>query len=439
MPLSEVASAAVPAARRVAVPTAKPASLSAEALNIPRSGIRDVFDRVERVPDAISLTVGEPAPRRAAYRGGRLRGRTGWPHRYTKCSAPPVPEYRKAVADYSARVKGLTYDPETEIQAVDGATIGLFLALKAVVGTGDEVIIPSPFFTSYDAEVMLCGGRPVTVALRPEHGMRVNAADIEAAITPRTRAVIINSPGNPTGAVTSAAELARIAEVCKQHNIWAISDEVYHPFVFGETFGETLGGEAAVAPSIAAVPGMKDRTIVVESLSKTYAMTGWRIGYLLAPEAVIEQTGKIAELMHSSVNSLAQYAGVAALAGPQDHVAAMREEYRAKRQIVLDGLAGCPVLRLIEPQGAFYAFVDVRLTGLDSGEFADRLLDEEHVAVVPGEAFGEEGRGFVRLSYAGDAGELREGVARLRAFAERVWNPITGHHTATYHPMEVLA
>ena len=432
MSLSEVASAAapatMPAAGRVAVPTAEPASLSAEALNIPRSGIRDVFDRVERVPDAISLTVGEPSATAAphivaAACEAAQAGRT----RYTNVLG--IPEYRKAVADYSARVKGLTYDPETEIQAVDGATIGLFLALKAVVGTGDEVIIPSPFFTSYDAEVMLCGGRPVTVALRPEHGMRVNAADIEAAITPRTRAVIINSPGNPTGAVTSAAELARIAEVCKQHNIWAISDEVYHPFVFGETFGETLGGEAAVAPSIAAVPGMKDRTIVVESLSKTYAMTGWRI----------EQTGKIAELMHSSVNSLAQYAGVAALAGPQDNVAAMREEYRAKRQIVLDGLAGCPVLRLIEPQGAFYAFVDVRLTGLHSGEFADRLLDEERVAVVPGEAFGEEGRGFVRLSYAGDADELREGVARLRAFAERVWNPITGHHTATYHPMEVLA
>lgn len=359
MSLSEVASAAapatMPAAGRVAVPTAEPASLSAEALNIPRSGIRDVFDRVERVPDAISLTVGEPSATAAphivaAACEAAQAGRT----RYTNVLG--IPEYRKAVADYSACVKGLTYDPETEIQAVDGATIGLFLALKAVVGTGDEVIIPSPFFTSYDAEVMLCGGRPVTVALRPEHGMRVNAADIEAAITPRTRAVIINSPGNPTGAVTSAAELARIAEVCKQHNIWAISDEVYHPFVFGETFGETLGGEAAVAPSIAAVPGMKDRTIVVESLSKTYAMTGWRIGYLLAPEAVIEQTGKIAELMHSSVNSLAQYAGVAALAGPQDHVAAMREEYRAKRQIVLDGLAGCPVLRLIEPQGAFYAF-----------------------------------------------------------------------------------
>lgn len=183
MPLSEVASAAVPAARRVAVPTAKPASLSAEALNIPRSGIRDVFDRVERVPDAISLTVGEPSATAAphivaAACEAAQAGRT----RYTNVLG--VPEYRKAVADYSARVKGLTYDPETEIQAVDGATIGLFLALKAVVGTGDEVIIPSPFFTSYDAEVMLCGGRPVTVALRPEHGMRVNAADIEAAITP---------------------------------------------------------------------------------------------------------------------------------------------------------------------------------------------------------------------------------------------------------------
>lgn len=244
MSLSEVASAAapatMPAAGRVAVPTAKPASLSAEALNIPRSGIRDVFDRVERVPDAISLTVGEPSATAAphivaAACEAAQAGRT----RYTNVLG--VPEYRKAVADYSARVKGLTYDPETEIQAVDGATIGLFLALKAVVGTGDEVIIPSPFFTSYDAEVMLCGGRPVTVALRPEHGMRVNAADIEAAITPRTRAVIINSPGNPTGAVTSAAELARIAEVCKQHNIWAISDEVYHRSCLGKRSGKRLG------------------------------------------------------------------------------------------------------------------------------------------------------------------------------------------------------
>ena len=423
--------------------------LSPAALAIPRSGIRDVFDRVEQVPDAISLTVGEPsataAPHivEAACEAARV-GHT----RYTNVLG--IPEYRRAVAEYSARVKGITYDPECEIQAVDGATIGLYLALAAIVAPGDEVIIPSPYFTSYDAEVMLVGGRPVTVTLRPENGMRINAADIEAAITPRTRAVIINSPGNPTGAVTSAAEMARIAEVCTRHGIWVIADEVYHPFVFGDDDVRdtddvrdddvlNTGGKPVVAPSIAAVPGMKERTIVVESLSKTYAMTGWRIGYLLAPENVIEQTGKIAELMHSSVNSLSQYAGVAALTGPQNHVAAMREEYRAKRQIVLDGLSDCPVLRLVKPQGAFYASVDVRLTGLDSDEFSRRLLDEERVAVVPGEAFGEAGRGFVRLSYAGDADDLREGVARLRAFAERVWNPITGRHSASYHPVSVMA
>jgi aminotransferase len=413
-------------------------TLAASALEIPRSGIRDVFDRVERVPDAISLTVGEPGGTAAPHivEAACAAAQAGFT-RYTNVLG--IPEYRRAVADYSVRVKGLDYAPETEIQAVDGATIGLYLALAAVVDAGDEVIIPSPFFTSYDAEVMLCGGRPVTVALRPENGMRLNADDIEAAITPRTRAVIINSPGNPTGAVTSAAELKRIAAVCARHGIWAISDEVYHPFVFGGRVGGSVGGSAAVAPSIAAVPGMKERTIVVESLSKTYAMTGWRIGYLLAPEAIIEQTGKIAELMHSSVNSLAQYAGVAALTGPQDHIDAMREEYRAKRRIVIDGFAGCPVLRLIEPQGAFYAFVDVRPTGCDSDEFSRRLLEEERVAVVPGEAFGQEGRGFVRLSYAGDAQELQEGVARMRAFAERIWNPITGPHTAAYHPMEVMA
>ena len=429
-------------ARAVAASGVNP-PLSPAALAIPRSGIRDVFDRVEQVPDAISLTVGEPSATAAphiveAACEAACAGHT----RYTNVLG--IPEYRRAVAEYSARVKGISYDPECEIQAVDGATIGLYLALAAVVAPGDEVIIPSPYFTSYDAEVMLVGGRPVTVALRPENGMRINAADIEAAITPRTRAVIINSPGNPTGAVTSAAEMARIAEVCKRHGIWAIADEVYHPFVFGDDDVRdddvrNAGGKPAVAPSIAAVPGMKERTIVVESLSKTYAMTGWRIGYLLAPERVIEETGKIAELMHSSVNSLSQYAGVAALTGPQDHVAAMREEYRAKRQIVLDGLTDCPVLRLVKPQGAFYAFVDVRLTGLDSDEFSRRLLDEERVAVVPGEAFGEAGRGFVRLSYAGDADELREGIARLRAFAERVWNPITGRHSASYHPVSVMA
>ena len=295
---------------------------------------------------------------------------------------------------------------------------------------GDEVVIAAPYWVSYSEMVKQAGAIPVIVAATEEADFKITAEQLDAAITDKTKVFMLNSPSNPTGMVYTKAELEAIAEVCCRHNIYVIADEIYCNLVYDNNEFVSF---ASLGEDV------KERTILVNGVSKSYAMTGWRIGYLLAPEAVIEQTGKIAELMHSSVNSLAQYAGVAALAGPQDHVAAMREEYRAKRQIVLDGLAGCPVLRLIEPQGAFYAFVDVRLTGLDSGEFADRLLDEEHVAVVPGEAFGEEGRGFVRLSYAGDAGELREGVARLRAFAERVWNPITGHHTATYHPMEVLA
>ena len=327
-----------------------------------------------------------------------------------------IPEFRKAAIDYTSRVKGLHYDANTEIQAVDGATIGLYLAIKAVVDPGDEVIIPSPYFTSYDAEVLMCVATPVTGALKPEHGMHVYVEEIRKAITPRTRAIIINSPGNPTGAVTSAEELAEIAKLCHEFDLWVISDEVYHPFVFASS-PETEPVGDAVAPSIAAADGMKDRTIIVESLSKTYAMTGWRIGYILAPSHVIEQTSKIAEMMHSSVNSTAQYGAVAALTGPQDHVRAMREEYRKKRRLVMEGLADCDALQMVEPQGAFYAFVDVRPTGLSSQEFSRKLLEEAKVAVVPGEAFGAEGSGFVRLSYAGKEEDLREGVARMRAFA----------------------
>ncbi len=390
-------------------------NVAKHAIAIPRSGIRDVFDRVEQIPDAISLCLGEPgetaSPHIVEAACASLKaGKT----KYTDVLG--IPEFRNAAAAYTKRVKGLNYNADTEIQAIDGATIGLYLAIKAVVDPGDEVIIPSPYFTSYDAEVLMCDAVPVTVALKPEHGMHVNAEDIRKAITPRTRAIIINSPCNPTGAVTTAEELAEVAKLCQEFNLWVISDEVYHPFVFASDPESEPEGNA-VAPSIAAAPGMKDKTIVVESLSKTYAMTGWRIGYILAPSQVIEQTSKIAEMMHSSVNSTAQYGGVAALTGPQDHVRNMREEYREKRKLVIEALDNCEAVHLIEPQGAFYVFVDVRPTGLTSEEFSKKLLEEEKVAVVPGEAFGKEGSGFVRLSYAGKTEELKEAVARMRKFA----------------------
>ena len=391
------------------------------------SGIRRFFDILEEMKDAISLGVGEPdfvTPWHIRDAGiySLEKGFT----KYT--SNAGMAELRREIAAYLNRRFGLQYDFAHQIVVTVGGSEAIDLALRCILNPGDEVIIPVPSFVCYGPLTSMAGGTPVYVELKAENEFRLTAAQLRAALTPRTKAVVLPFPSNPTGGILERADLEALAGVLKDTNAMVISDEIYAELTYGQKH---------VSP--ANLPELYDRTIVVNGFSKSHAMTGWRIGYLLAPEAVIEQTGKIAELMHSSVNSLAQYAGVAALAGPQDNVAAMREEYRAKRQIVLDGLAGCPVLRLIEPQGAFYAFVDVRLTGLDSGEFADRLLDEERVAVVPGEAFGEEGRGFVRLSYAGDADELREGVARLRAFAERVWNPITGHHTATYHPMEVLA
>ena len=319
--------------------------ISSTVKAVPRSGIRNVFDRALAADDVISLCVGEPghtaAPHivEAAVQAAR-DGKT----KYSNING--VPAFREAAADYTRRVKHLDYDPRTEIQAIDGGTIGLFLAISTVVAPGDEVIVPSPYFTSYTASVIMCGGKPVPVALKPEHGMHLNAADIEAAVTDRTRAIIINSPGNPSGAVTTADELAHIARICVEHHIWAISDEVYHSIVYNAAPGEA-------APSIAAAPGMKERTIIVDSLSKTYAMTGWRIGYLLAPPQVIEQTGKSAENLHSSVNSLSQYAGIAAMTGPQEMVEQMRQEYLDKRQIVIDeqpgsaaGGAGRRVLRI---------------------------------------------------------------------------------------------
>ena len=285
------------------------------------------------------------------------------------------------------------------------------------------MIIPSPFFTSYDAEVMLCGGRPVTVALRPEHGMRVNAADIEAAITPRTRAVIINSPGNPTGAVTSAAELARIAEVCKQHNIWAISDEVYHPFVFGETFGETLGGEAAVAPSIAAVPGMKDRTIVVESLSKTYAMTGWRLGYAIAPKPIMDRIKQYHDFNTVGAPSPLMEAAVVGLDMPDSYYKEFGDHYAHMKKLFTDGLKqiGIP---FTDPQGAYFVLADIGpylRKGESDVDFCLEMAEKVGVACVPGTSFFNENvNNIVRVHFAKKDETLYEALDRLSHLKEKM-------------------
>lgn len=389
------------------------ADLSRLALTTPRSMIRDVFDKAARTPGVISLALGEPSTTATDHvvRAGIEAIRAGHTH-YTDVLG--IPEYRDSVADYTRRVKGLSYDPGTEIHATPGAALALYLALRVVLDPGDEVAVFTPSFGTYEAQVILSGASPVRVPLRPEVGMRMEAGELERALTPRTRAVILNSPGNPTGAVTDAHELARIAAVCRAHDLWAISDEVYHPFVFDTGQVDRI----VPAPSIAACPGMRERTIVVDSLSKVFAMTGWRIGHLLAPHRVIVESSKLAEQMNSSLNAPAQYAGAAALAGPLDHVIRMRSQYEGTRDVVVDLLRDHPLLRVNSSMGAFFALVDVRGTGLTGGEFADRLLDQEHVAVVPGEAFGPGGNGFVRLSFAGDRADVTRGVERMAHFAD---------------------
>lgn len=389
------------------------AELSQLALTTPRSMIRDVFDKAARTPGVISLALGEPSTTAPDHvvQAGIDAIRAGHTH-YTDVLG--IPEYRRAVADYTRRIKGLSYDPGTEVHATPGATLALYLALRVLLDPGDEVAVFTPAFGTYEAQVILSGATPVRVPLRPEVGMRMEAAELERALTSRTKAVILNTPGNPTGAVTDAPELQRIAAVCRAHDLWAISDEVYHPFVFDTGEADRI----VPAPSIAACPGMRERTIVVDSLSKVFAMTGWRIGHMLAPHRVIVESSKLAEQMNSSLNAPAQYAGAAALSGPLDHVLRMRTQYEGTRDVVLDILRDHPQLRVSSSMGAFFALVDVRGTGLTSGQFADRLLEQEHVAVVPGEAFGPGGDGFVRLSFAGDRTDVARGVERMAHFAD---------------------
>lgn len=389
------------------------AELSQLALTTPRSMIRDVFDKAARTPGVISLALGEPSTTAPDHvvQAGIDAIRAGHTH-YTDVLG--IPEYRRAVADYTRRIKGLSYDPGTEVHATPGATLALYLALRVLLDPGDEVAVFTPAFGTYEAQVILSGATPVRVPLRPEVGMRMEAAELERALTSRTKAVIVNTPGNPTGAVTDVPELQRIAAVCRAHDLWAISDEVYHPFVFDTGEADRI----VPAPSIAACPGMRERTIVVDSLSKVFAMTGWRIGHMLAPHRVIVESSKLAEQMNSSLNAPAQYAGAAALSGPLDHVLRMRTQYEGTRDVVLDILRDHPQLRVSSSMGAFFALVDVRGTGLTSGQFADRLLEQEHVAVVPGEAFGPGGDGFVRLSFAGDRTDVARGVERMAHFAD---------------------
>lgn len=373
---------------------------------MPPSGIRRFFDIAATMPQVISLGIGEPdfdtpAPIMAAARRALDAGAT---HYTPNAGLLPL---RRALSEHLARLYGVTYDPESEILVTVGVSEALYLAVTAVLDPGDEVIVPTPCFVSYQPEVILAGGRPVPLPLRAEDDFAPHPAALEAAITPRTRALLLNYPHNPTGALPTRAALAAVAEVAARHDLIVISDEIYDRLTYGRPH-----------VCLAALPGMRERTLLLGGFSKAYAMTGWRIGYVAGPRDLMTGLAKIHQYTIMCAPTLAQHAALAALQEGDEAVEAMRAEYDRRRRLMLEGLRSIG-LPTVEPHGAFYLFPEVRGLGLDDETFAWQLLEEEQVAVVPGSAFGPGGEGFVRCSYATAYERLEQALERIARFVQR--------------------
>ncbi len=373
---------------------------------VPPSGIRRFFDIAATMNDVISLGIGEPdfvTPSPILHSGveSLKRGET----HYTSNSG--TVELRQAVSGYLERLYGIRYDPEREILITVGVSEALYLALTAVLDPGDEVIVPEPCFVAYMPEVTLAGGKPVSVPTYAKDSFQVTAAAIEAAITLRTKAVLIGYPNNPTGAVMSRENLEAIARLAKQYDLMVISDEIYDRLVYDVPHTH-----------FAALDNARPRTVVLSGFSKSHAMTGWRLGYAAGPAEIIAAMRKIHQYTIMSAPTTAQAAAVDAIKSGDPDVVAMRKEYDRRRKLIVSGFnkLGLPCF---EPHGAFYAFPNITASGMSDNDFADRLLQEERVAVIPGSAFGASGAGHVRASYATAYEKIEEALERMRRFMER--------------------
>jgi aminotransferase len=380
--------------------------VSQRVQSVPPSGIRRFFDIAATMKNVISLGIGEPDfvtpdPILQAGVASLSRGETA----YTSNSG--TIELRQALARHLQRLYGVAYDPETELLITVGVSEALYLALTAIVDPGDEVIVPEPCFVAYTPEVVFAGGVPVTIATRVEDQFQVTAEAIERKITPRTKALLIGYPNNPTGAVMTRDNLAQIGQLAEQHDLLVISDEIYDRLVYGRAH-----------VCFAALPGMRERTITLGGFSKDYAMTGWRLGYAGAPAELLAAMRKVHQYTIMSAPTTAQAAGVQALESGDPFVEQMVAEYDRRRRLLVGGLNSLG-LDCFEPGGAFYAFPSVERSGLDDSTFAESLLQEEEVAVVPGSAFGPSGSGFVRMAYATAYEKIEEALNRMERFMRR--------------------
>lgn len=383
--------------------------LSDVVVNIKPSGIRKFFDIVSEMndPEVVSLGVGEPdfdTPWHIRDEGiySLERGRTF----YTSNSG--LMDLRKEICNYLYRKQGISYDPAHEVLITVGGSEAIDIGLRALVNPGDEVLIPQPSYVSYEPCAVLAGAKPVIINLKEENEFRLTARELEEAITEKTKVLILPFPNNPTGAIMERKDLEAVAEVVLKHDIIVMSDEIY-----GEL---TYRGEHV---SVASLPGMKERTILINGFSKAYAMTGWRLGYACGPVEIIRQMTKIHQFAIMCAPTTSQYAAVEALRNGDDDIAQMRTAYNQRRRYLLNAFREMG-LECFEPFGAFYVFPCIRQFGMTSDEFATRFLEEEKVAVVPGTAFGDSGEGFLRISYAYSLEDLKIAIGRLERFVKKL-------------------
>ena len=380
--------------------------ISQRASQISPSGIRKFFDLLASIEGVISLGVGEPdfatpwhiceAAIESLEKGQTM---------YT--SNLGMPELRHELSRYLKNTYNLKYDADSELLITVGVSEALDLAMRAILNPGDEVIMPDPCYVSYNPCVVLAEGIPIMVPTNEESNFELSATDIEARITSKTRAILIGYPANPTGAVMSRDKLAEITEVAKRHRLLVISDEIYAKLVY-----------SVEHTCVATLPGMKENTILLGGFSKAYAMTGWRIGYAAAPREIIAAMTKIHQYTMMCAPTMAQVAALEALKSGEDSAAEMVEDYNRRRLVMVDGLCNIG-LPCFEPKGAFYAFTSIKSIGMISEEFAERLLTEEKVAVVPGSAFGQYGEGYIRCCYATSLADIEKALSRMKRFVDK--------------------
>ncbi len=370
------------------------------------SGIRRFFDIANEMDHVISLSIGEPdftTPWHVRQEGieSLRRGKT-W---YSPNKG--FVELRGQISNYFARRFDVEYSPDTEILVTVGGSEAIDLCIRTIIDNGDEVLVPQPSFVCYEPMTIMAGGNPVIIRTRSENGFRLTAQELEEAITPKTKLLILPFPNNPTGAVMRKEHLEEIAKVIEKHNLIVLSDEIY-----GEL---TYGKERHV--SFASIKGMRERTVVVSGFSKSYAMTGWRLGYALGPEPIISQMTKLHQYAIMSAPTTAQYAAIEALKHGDSDIERMREEYDIRRRLIVDGF--CKMgLQCFEPEGAFYVFPSIKISGMTSEQFCEELIYAQHVAIVPGTAFGECGEGFARVSYSYSLNHIQEALIRIQRFLE---------------------